>query len=599
MTIYFKNLEVENFGPLDRLNIDFGFHENGDPKPLILVGLNGSGKSIVLAHLINSLTAIQQEEFEDSDISKGRVYKLRSPIYIKDTRDYAFSNIEFTDGISVTDWQLKTTKKIFEEKLGYTPIRRSWEKIPEFESSWFDTNFLQKKSELKNLFLDAACVYFPVNRHEEPAWLNYDDLKNKASFSDLKRMAGYSNRQIIQTNPLKKNQDWILDVVLDRAIYEAITDIVPLNDQLAARTPTFSGANNAILEAINRVLGTILGNDSNSLRLGVGTRKSRQISVMRNEQSWVPNIFQLSTGEVLLLNLFLSILRDFDLSTDQITSISDVKGIVVVDEVDAHLHVTYQIDVLPKLIKLFPKVQFVLTSHSPLFLIGLEKVLGRDAFDIVSLPSGEVIQVEHFSEFSEIYESFKDSKKFQTEVLNLLETDTKPIVYLEGTTDIAYLQKAATFLNKLELLDAIDLRDGGGAGNLTKIFNAFDNPLAKDLVKNVVLLYDCDVSVQSKSNGKVHKLVIPKVDENPIAKGIENLFSNATITKVEQLDPRWIDITSVTKRVRSQDVVEEPVKSVNIDEKRNLCNWICTNGVLEDFQGFQTVFDLIESKLDA
>ena len=132
MTIYFKNLEVENFGPLDRLNIDFGFHENGDPKPLILVGLNGSGKSIVLAHLINSLTAIQQEEFEDSDISKGRVYKLRSPIYIKDTRDYAFSNIEFTDGISVTDWQLKTTKKIFEEKLGYTPIRRSWEKIPEY-----------------------------------------------------------------------------------------------------------------------------------------------------------------------------------------------------------------------------------------------------------------------------------------------------------------------------------------------------------------------------------------------------------------------------------------------------------------------------------
>jgi len=599
MTIYFKNLEVENFGPLDRLNIDFGFHENGDPKPLILVGLNGSGKSIVLAHLINSLTAIQQEEFEDSDISKGRVYKLRSPIYIKEMRDYAFSNIEFTDGILVTDWQLKTTKKIFEEKLGYTPIRKSWEKIPEVESSWFDTNFLEKKSELKNLFLDAACVYFPVNRHEEPAWLNYDDLKNKASFSDLKRMAGYSNRQIIQANPLKKNQDWILDVVLDRAIYEATTDIVPLNDQVAARTPTFSGANNAILEAINRVLGIILGNDSNSLRLGVGTRKSRQISVMRNEQSWVPNIFQLSTGEVLLLNLFLSILRDFDLSSDQITSISDVKGIVVVDEVDAHLHVTYQIDALPKLIKLFPKVQFVLTSHSPLFLIGLEKVLGKDVFDIVSLPSGEVIQVEHFSEFSEIYESFKDSKKFQTEVLNLLEADKKPIVYLEGTTDIAYVQKAATFLNKLELLDAIELRDGGGAGNLTKIFNAFDNPLAKDLVKNVVLLYDCDVSVKSKSNGKVHKLVIPRADENPIAKGIENLFSDATIAKAEQVDPRWIDITSVTKRVRSRDVVEGPVKSVNIDEKRNLCDWICGNGVLEDFQGFKTVFDLIESKLDA
>ena len=51
--------------------------------------------------------------------------------------------------------------------------------------------------------------------------------------------------------------------------------------------------------------------------------------------------------------------------------INDLKGIVLIDEIDAHLHPKYQYE-LPKLLSdVFPKVQFIVTTHSPIPILGL------------------------------------------------------------------------------------------------------------------------------------------------------------------------------------------------------------------------------------
>ena len=43
--MYIKEIDVENLGPLEKAKIKFSFNEDGTPKPLVLVGKNGSGKS--------------------------------------------------------------------------------------------------------------------------------------------------------------------------------------------------------------------------------------------------------------------------------------------------------------------------------------------------------------------------------------------------------------------------------------------------------------------------------------------------------------------------------------------------------------------------
>jgi hypothetical protein len=48
------------------------------------------------------------------------------------------------------------------------------------------------------------------------------------------------------------------------------------------------------------------------------------------------------------------------------------QGIVMVDEIDLHLHPKWQMTVLPTLAKALPKIQFIITSHSPLVVGSLE-----------------------------------------------------------------------------------------------------------------------------------------------------------------------------------------------------------------------------------
>ncbi len=46
--------------------------------------------------------------------------------------------------------------------------------------------------------------------------------------------------------------------------------------------------------------------------------------------------------------------------------LTDVSGVVLVDEIDLHLHPKWQMTVVEGLSKTFPRLQFIFTSHSPL-----------------------------------------------------------------------------------------------------------------------------------------------------------------------------------------------------------------------------------------
>ena len=84
----------------------------------------------------------------------------------------------------------------------------------------------------------------------------------------------------------------------------------------------------------------------------------------------VPSLNALSTGQLALFNMFTTIIRyadadDIDLSH----KLDEIKGIVVIDEIELHLHTKLQREILPRLLALFPNIQFVITSHAPLFYL--------------------------------------------------------------------------------------------------------------------------------------------------------------------------------------------------------------------------------------
>jgi energy-coupling factor transporter ATP-binding protein EcfA2 len=50
--------------------------------------------------------------------------------------------------------------------------------------------------------------------------------------------------------------------------------------------------------------------------------------------------------------------------------IEDSEGIVLIDEIDVHLHPRWKIEIVSLLRKVFPRVQFIVTTHDPLCLLG-------------------------------------------------------------------------------------------------------------------------------------------------------------------------------------------------------------------------------------
>ena len=110
-------------------------------------------------------------------------------------------------------------------------------------------------------------------------------------------------------------------------------------------------------------------------------------------------------------NIFATIVRySEDNNINNSITLSQIEGVVIIDEVELHLHSNLQRNTLPKLMKLFPKVQFVITTHSPLFLLGLEEVYGANGFEIHEMPNGDCISAEAFSEFQKAYAFYSATK---------------------------------------------------------------------------------------------------------------------------------------------------------------------------------------------
>lgn len=82
----------------------------------------------------------------------------------------------------------------------------------------------------------------------------------------------------------------------------------------------------------------------------------------------------LSSGYKSCIYIILGIIKEIEYRySKNPIKIDDFDGIILIDEIDLHLHPTWQAKLLETLRIVFPKVQFILTTHSPSLLQILEK----------------------------------------------------------------------------------------------------------------------------------------------------------------------------------------------------------------------------------
>lgn len=102
----------------------------------------------------------------------------------------------------------------------------------------------------------------------------------------------------------------------------------------------------------------------------------------------------LSSGFKAIFKIYASLLMEAQLKN--IKPI-DLTGIAIIDEIDVHLHISLQKKVLPFLIKAFPRVQFIVSTHSPFVITSTD-----NETVVYDISSGEFLE-EDLSRYS--YES--------------------------------------------------------------------------------------------------------------------------------------------------------------------------------------------------
>jgi hypothetical protein len=78
----------------------------------------------------------------------------------------------------------------------------------------------------------------------------------------------------------------------------------------------------------------------------------------------------LSQGYQAVISLVADIIGNVWLEAGDAVALDAMEGIVLVDELDLHLHPTWQTEIVAGLKATFPRMQFIVTTHSPLVLAG-------------------------------------------------------------------------------------------------------------------------------------------------------------------------------------------------------------------------------------
>lgn len=98
---------------------------------------------------------------------------------------------------------------------------------------------------------------------------------------------------------------------------------------------------------------------------------------MRDKQGKEFKFTQLPAGFRAALDIVSDLILKMQ-SKGQVNLSLDQEGVVLIDEVETHLHLSMQKEIMPILTTVFPQIQFIVSTHSPFVLSSIENAIAVD-----------------------------------------------------------------------------------------------------------------------------------------------------------------------------------------------------------------------------
>lgn len=177
--MYVKEIIVKNSGPLANMEIVPDFQPDGAPKPIVLVGSNGSGKTTILSIIADALIEIAATKFTDVDQPQGisrKYYRVLGSSTLRVGAKFELYLVKFDNAGHDINLAAKFGKidpdveKKFKAKYPEI-VRLSEENITKFTLA-SEALFRTPNDDIGQIFRKGAYVFFPSSRAEIPSWAN-------------------------------------------------------------------------------------------------------------------------------------------------------------------------------------------------------------------------------------------------------------------------------------------------------------------------------------------------------------------------------------------------------------------------------------------
>ncbi|MDR3653068.1 MAG: AAA family ATPase [Paludibacter sp.] len=355
MSYFLTNIHVNKIFHLENFDIPL---ENDSLKHLIITGKNGSGKTILLNAIVEFLDKIKS----DNSLS------------FLSYKEYLRNHIQSLEGIR-------------KNNPNATDIPQREEIIRNFEN------------QINNTFGKVELTFNNI--------VDISKASQQGNFIFAFYAADRKTNIIEPINPTKPTYRISYEIKNDRMVDQFLNFLVDLKVQeaLARNEKMLTDADEikAWFENFEQLLKEIFQNQNIKLEFDY---KDYSFYILDNQKKFKFN--QLSDG----YSAIIDIVADLILKMQEKTSPNREylkHGIVIIDEIETHLHLELQRLILPMLTRIFPNIQFIVTTHSPFILNSLTNAV---AFDLENREKLEDLTEYSYEALSEGYFGVKSESSY-------------------------------------------------------------------------------------------------------------------------------------------------------------------------------------------
>ena len=403
-----KKLTLNNLGRFENLEVDFAPTEDNQSNVTVFIGNNGAGKTSILEALATSLSWFVARMRSE----KGSGIAINELVIINDA-PAASITLQLSDDVLVNNknaelahyqWTLVKARK----------GRKSEKSSNLSQLSKLVDNYRQQLTDNDSASLPLI-AYYPVYRSVLDIPLK---IRSKHIFTQIE---GYDN-SLVQSADFRRFFEWFREredieneeknrehqefLTTERKKLEEIElKILETKKRLSNiqyteySTVTSEGItvdrNNLekMFDEVNMFFNTLMSGDSRK-------NKDKQLNAVRSAiTAFMPNLSnirvqrkprlhmavdkdgksldvkQLSQGEKSLMALVGDIARRLAMMNPELDNPLHGDGIILIDEVDMHLHPSWQRNLVQRFTDTFPNCQIVLSTHSPLVISDQKNIL--------------------------------------------------------------------------------------------------------------------------------------------------------------------------------------------------------------------------------